>query len=293
MKLQKTEILVLRDVKHDMTSHEGFAWPKLGKVEAKDWKPTFKCGNGLHGLPWGCGGSNYSIGGTSGKWLVVKVETTKDNYCYGKGELVDKCKFHKGEVVFCGTREKAVELIQAYAPANLPVNWATQKAGDNATQIANDYSTQTASYSATQKAGHYSTQIANDYSTQTAGYYATQKAGHYSAQTAGDYSTQIANYSAAQKAGYSATQKAGDYATQTADDNSTQTADYSATQTAGDNATQKAGLYSTQKAGLNSVQIQYWYDSNNKYHVATRIVTQKETNKTYMCNKGKWEEIKK
>ena len=74
---------MLRDVKHDMTSHEGFAWPKLGKVEAKDWKPTFKCGNGLHGLPWGCGGSHYSIGGTGGKWLVVKVETTKDNYLYG------------------------------------------------------------------------------------------------------------------------------------------------------------------------------------------------------------------
>ena len=46
---------ILRTCAADMTSHDGFEWPREGFVSAPDWKATDACGNGLHGLPWGEG----------------------------------------------------------------------------------------------------------------------------------------------------------------------------------------------------------------------------------------------
>ena len=97
MKLKKNEILVLRDSRPDMTAHNGFKWPEDGYVEAPDWEDTDKCGNGLHGLPWGVGG-DYSIGGPQGKWLLVKVCTDAGGYQHGTGDMTDKCKFRSGNI---------------------------------------------------------------------------------------------------------------------------------------------------------------------------------------------------
>ena len=161
MKLLKNEVLVLRSVNKDMSSSYGFVWPKKGPVAAPDWKDTDKCGNGLHGLPWGVGGVEYcaDAGSEGSLWLVVRVKAVKGNYQHGTGNMTDKCKFHKGVVVFCGTNKEAVAMISKYAPANLAINWSTQKAGDRATQTAGDWSTQTAGDEATQKAGANTVQI--------------------------------------------------------------------------------------------------------------------------------------
>jgi len=137
--LAEDEILVLRDVKPDMSSHGGFVWPESGIVEAPDWEPTDRCGHGLHGLPWGEGG-DYHIGGANGKWLAVRVSTAPANYRSGAGELFDKCKFRAGEVVYCGNREGAAALIQRYAPAGTRCNWSTQTAGYRSTQTAGNWS---------------------------------------------------------------------------------------------------------------------------------------------------------
>lgn len=51
--MSKYAAYVLRTCSADMTSHGDFRWPKRGRVEAPDWKPTAECGNGLHGLLWG------------------------------------------------------------------------------------------------------------------------------------------------------------------------------------------------------------------------------------------------
>ena len=254
MKLKKTEILVLRNVKADMTSHEGFKWPEKGVVTAPDWEDTFTCGHGLHGLPWGVGSTSYFYGYKDAKWLVVKVNTAS-GYKAGEDELSDKCKFKSGDVIFCGTREIAVALIQKYAPINSVINYATQTAGDCSTQ----------------KAGDCSTQKAGDESTQTAGNCSTQTAGNWSTQTAGNCSTQTAGYKS----------------TQTAGNESTQTAGYKSTQTAGNESTQTAGNCSTQKAGDRSVQIVRWYD-DKKWTVSTRVITEIEANKPYKFENGKW-----
>ena len=150
IQLAENEILVLRDVCADMTSYGGFVWPASGHVEAPDWQDTDKCGHGLHGLPWGCGG-DYRIGGGGAKWLVVKVSIADGNYRHGSGEMRDKCKFRCGDVVMCGSREDAVSLIACYAPANSSINWCAQfTQADRSTQTAGDGSTQTAGENSTQ-----------------------------------------------------------------------------------------------------------------------------------------------
>jgi len=155
--LKENEILVLRNVHGDMSSYNGFVWPKTGPVEAPDWIGSDICGHGLHGLPWGVGG-NYFYCDSNTVWLLVVVDTSKDYRC-GSGELLDKCKFKGGNVVYCGTREEAVSILLRHAPANTPIVFASQTAGDRSTQTAGYESTQTAGDRSTQKAGLNTVQI--------------------------------------------------------------------------------------------------------------------------------------
>jgi hypothetical protein len=105
-------MLVLRTCKANMTGHNNFKWPESGPVEAPDWEPTFECGHGLHGLPWGLGRSGYLDWSDDAKWLVVEV--ADGDVLTGQGKLIDKCKFPKGNVVFCGDRGGAVEYMMAH-----------------------------------------------------------------------------------------------------------------------------------------------------------------------------------
>lgn len=103
-------VLCLRSCNRDMTSHNGFTWPKKGPVKCDDWKPTAECGNGLHGLLWGVGHGGLLSNERSSKWLVVKVLASEIV------DIQDKVKFPRGEVVFCGSRDRAVAYIQKRAP---------------------------------------------------------------------------------------------------------------------------------------------------------------------------------
>jgi hypothetical protein len=132
IKLGKDEILVLRSNKSDMTSYNGFKWPLRGPVEAPDWKNTDKCGNGLHGLPWGVGG-NYCNMDDTAVWIVVRVSTRKGRYQHGSGEMTDKCKFKSGVVIFSGTRDDAVAVIAAQCPMPWAMRWwPASTSGENA-----------------------------------------------------------------------------------------------------------------------------------------------------------------
>ena len=124
LKLRKGEILVLRTVNEDMTSHGGFKWPARGKVTCPDWKYDDACGHGLHGLPWGVGG-NYCSTDADVKWLVVVVSTREGLYSHGSGDMNDKCKFASGRVVYCGAREGALALIQANTPTPGLTRWGS------------------------------------------------------------------------------------------------------------------------------------------------------------------------
>ena len=103
------KVYVLRTVSGNMQSYDGFVWPESGPVEALDWEATYKCGHGLHGLLWGEGDGRYLDWIDSAKWLVVEVD--RCDILAGKGNLMDKCKFQRGLVVFCGERDAAVADI--------------------------------------------------------------------------------------------------------------------------------------------------------------------------------------
>ena len=303
LKPKKGQALVLRKCfrkEGKLTSRNNFIWPEKGPVEAPDFKPTFQCGHGLHGLLWGAGSLGYLDGDT---WLCVLVDADSDNLMTGQGELTDKCKFRAALDVSVGELSEVIGNIQRYAPAGTLINFAIQgcKEDSKSTQTAGDKSIQTAGDESTQTAGNWSTQTARDKSTQTVGYKSTQTAGYESIQTAGSWSTQTARDESIQTAGDESTQTAGNWSIQTAGDESTQTAGnwstqtagykstqtagYKSTQTAGDESTQTAGDESTFQAGINSVLIGRWWDGD-KYCVSTMTIDEQTANKKIFFKQG-------
>ena len=95
---------MLRTCRPDMTAHGGFTWPKEGPVSCKDWEPIAQCGNGLHGLLWGAGNAELMNWSEEAVWLVVGIDKWVDI----DGE---KVKAPGGEVVFCGDRDSAIQLL--------------------------------------------------------------------------------------------------------------------------------------------------------------------------------------
>lgn len=138
IELNKDEVLVYRQ--GDGMNNTIY---DVGKtVEAPDWDGGKKvCGGGLHGLLWATGDIGLLGNGDS---IVIKT---------GKNEIVEfdgKCKYRRGLVVYRGTREDAIAIIQRHAPAGTKINFATQTAGDESTQTAGDESTQTAGLNSVQ-----------------------------------------------------------------------------------------------------------------------------------------------
>ena len=170
IKFAKTESLVLRCCRADMTSYGGFVWKKKGVVKAPDWKKNRDCGNGLHG--WLSGQGHYDAWSASSDdlwsassddlwrassddlWMVVAVKT-KDII-----DLNGKVKFPAARVLYVGKREIATGLIVAHCPAS-KVIYGTVTAGD--------YGTATAGYGGTVTAGDYGIATAGEGGTVTAG----------------------------------------------------------------------------------------------------------------------------
>ena len=109
------KVLILRTCASDMSAYNGFRWKESGEVSAPDWRPSKECGFGLHGLLWGCGNGSLLGDALDAKWLVVEVEAASIV------DLDGKVKFPKGEVIFCGDRKGATDIISSRAPmANMP-----------------------------------------------------------------------------------------------------------------------------------------------------------------------------
>ena len=171
IKLKKGEALVLRTSDRDGKSYNDFMWPKKGKVEAPDWKPTATCGNGLHGLLHGVGSRSY-LNWEDAAWIVVKVIESECIWIDG-----NKVKFPRGEVVYFGDRFEAVALITEHAPAGSVIVCGTATAGDSGTATAGYCGTATAGYCGTATAGDCGTATAGDRGTATAGDGGTATAG--------------------------------------------------------------------------------------------------------------------
>lgn len=126
---------ILRTCNADMSSRNGFVWPREGVVECPDWKPTTECGNGLHGALWGDGDGALLSWEADAVWVVAGVDKWID--------LNGKVKFPRADVVFAGPRDEAVaEIIKRGAKG--AVIGGTASAGDCGTASAGDYGTASA-----------------------------------------------------------------------------------------------------------------------------------------------------
>jgi predicted ABC-type ATPase len=102
-------VKVLRTVKSDLTSYNGFKYPESGYVKCPDWKPTTGCGNGLHGITKNINGyliskqyDTFDI-----KWMVLEVN--QDDIIPIDNE---KVKFNSGNIIYCGDdAEKAILMV--------------------------------------------------------------------------------------------------------------------------------------------------------------------------------------
>jgi len=249
---------IMRTCNANMTSYGGFKWPRKGLVTCSDWEPTYKCGNGLHGLLNGEGNGSLLNWSGDAVWLVVMVEESA--ILSGQGDLTDKCKFPCGTVVFSGARDKAIaEMVKRGANlAKIVGGTATAggggggvggvgggAGGGGGTATAGDYGTATAGVGGTATAGVGGTAAAGDYGTATAGVGGTATAGDYGAATAG----------------------------------------VSGTATAGDYGTATAGYYGTATAGVGGIlNIRYW--DGNRYRIAIFYVGEDniEPNTPYRLN---------
>jgi hypothetical protein len=99
-------VRILKTVNADMTAYNGFVWPESGIVTCPDWSPSKTCGNGLHGLLDGYGNSSFLNKSPDAKWLVLEVERSL------VVEIDDeKVKVPSANVIYCGDREGAFELL--------------------------------------------------------------------------------------------------------------------------------------------------------------------------------------
>ena len=143
---------ILRTCNADMSSRNGFVWPREGVVECPDWKPTTWCGNGLHGALWGEGDGALLSWEADAVWVVAGVDEWID--------LNGKVKFPRADVVFAGPRDEAVaEIIKRGAKG--AVIGGTASAGDDGTASAG--------YRGTASAGDGGTATAGDDGTASAG----------------------------------------------------------------------------------------------------------------------------
>ena len=187
-----SSILVLRTVSENMTSYNDFVWPKSGYVEAKDWEPTYECGNGLHGLLWGEGYGGYLDWSDEAIWLVVNV--LEKDLLTGDGDLKDKCKFQCGGVVFCGVREEAINYLVQNGGLGKAIVGLNISVGNNGTATAGNNGKATAGYNGKATAGDDGTATAGNYGTATAGNDGKATAGDGGKATAGNYGILIFSY---------------------------------------------------------------------------------------------------
>lgn len=171
----KNKIYILRSCNKNFRAYNNFQWPKLQGwaetpiyVECPDWKPTKKCGNGLHG---------YAEGRDTGRFLIMNgfaqiVEVEKDEIVYIK----DKCKFPRCNLLFCGSYKKATDFLvkQRYSH---PIIGATIAVGNDKTVKVGNFGTA--------KAGKHGNAIAGDFGTASVKDYGTAKVGEYGTARAG------------------------------------------------------------------------------------------------------------
>jgi hypothetical protein len=269
----KKYVLVLLTCDENMRSYGGFTWPKKGRVECQDWNPSAKCGNGLHGLLWGCGDAGLlSRGDCTRNWLVVRVLSS---------EIVDlggKVKFPRGLVVLCtDRRDVAIEYLARHGAKDAGIVFRQTTAGD--------YGQATAGYNGQATAGDCGQATAGDHGQATVGDHGQATAGDHGQATAGDCGQATAGYNGQATVGDHGQATVGDHGQATAGDcgqatagdYGQATAGYSGQATAGYNGRATAGDHGQATAGDNGqataakmgiIAIRWWDSQAGRFRLA-------------------------
>ena len=303
MKLSKNEVLVLRTCNAGMISYGRFVWPELGHVEAPDWEPTEKSGNGLHGFLWGEGNGNLISWKEDAKWLVVKVN--KEDLI----KLDGKVKFKRGDVIYSGNRKKATKLIIKHKPEAVVIgvtkkgnnvhvgyggkaiagNYGEATAGNYGEVTAGNYGKAIVGYKGAAYAGNSGMVIAGDYGEAIAGRYGTATAGNYGEVTAGYKGTAIVGDYGKAVSGVYGKAIAGSYGKAIVG--------YEGKAIAGDRGEAIAGSWGKVQAGNNGVIETEYYeiDNNNRLRKVVGYIGEDglKANVLYhLNNEHKFEEVR-
>ena len=277
--------LVLRTSKTNLTSYNGFQWPEKGPVEAPDWQPTYECGNGLHGLLEGVGSTQYLNLDPTAKWQVVEVEEA--DLLTGQGDLTDKCKFRKGNVVYTGNRTDAIDYLANHGcPTEKMVFAVLSDTHDNSIVIGmGDYSTLTGGNGSKLTGGNGSELIGGNCSKLTGGDYSTLTGGCGSELTGGNYSTLTGGNDSKLTGGYDSTLTGGNGSKLTGGNGSKLTGGDDSILTGGNYSTLTGRNYSTLTGGDGSILNITWWDGN-RYRQTIGYVGENgiKANVAYRCN---------
>src|ERR1035437_9023234 len=189
--VKPNHVLVLRTSNKDREAYNNFQYPELGFVEAPDWNNNDECGGGLHGLVWGEGNKSHFSRDSDCVYQILEVDLAVLRT--GNGDLTDKCKFQKGEVLFTGPIQDALPLLYCHKDNPNKKNFAS---GTYSTSASSGYQSTSASsgYQPTSASlGYQSTSASSGYQSTSAssGYNSTSaSSGDYSTSaSSGDYST--------------------------------------------------------------------------------------------------------
>jgi len=248
--------LVLKTVKPDMTAYNGFKYPVSGLVEAPDFVPHNRCGNGLHGALWGEGDGDLFSWDADAKWLVIEVPD--ETIIHGSGEMIGKCKFPRGNVIFVGDQKQATDFLRSNGGEGRVIIGATVTTGDVGTATAGYGGVAIAGRRGTATTGDRGTAIVGDFGVATAGYRGCTIAGYYGSATTGNYGSATA--------GYEGTATAGDCGVAITDSYGISVAGYCGTAIAGNFGTAIVGCKGSAKAGeCGIIQIKFWDDPAQRY----------------------------
>ena len=237
----KTESLVLRACRADLTSRNGFSW-KSKHIKAPDWSSAPECGGGLHGWLDGQGDPDVWGHRDDDKWLILAVKTST------VVDLGGKAKFPAARTLYVGSKVETTSLLASILPG-VPVMFVNLTGGNRSTLTGGNRSTLTGGYGSTLTGGYGSTLTGGYGSTLTGGNYATLTGGNRSTLTGGNYSTLTG----------------GDGSTLTGGDGSTLTGGDGSTLTGGYGSTLTGGNYST-------LQIKWWDHAAFRCRIATAYV---------------------
>ena len=145
----KTESLVLRACRADLTSRNGFSW-KSKHVKAPDWSSAPQCGSGLHGWLNGQGHPDVWEHRDDDKWLILAVKTST------VVDLGGKVKFPAARALYVGSKVETASLLASILPG-VPVMFANLTGGHYSTLTGGDGSTLTGGDRSTLTGGECST----------------------------------------------------------------------------------------------------------------------------------------